>query len=389
MIASHSTAGRARPSTRPSRSVSILAVVLMGLAAGRPAVGLAGGEPRVADGRGLANFDERDFLAKDFRFREGGSLPELRLHYRTFGRPRRDADGRIANAVLLLHGTTGSGDQWLRPSLADFLFREGQPLDASEFFLVVPDGLGSGKSSRPSDGLRAKFPRYGYRDMVEAQHRLVSEGLGIRRLRLVVGTSMGGMHAWLWGEMYPDSMDAVMPIACLPAPIRGRNLLWRRIIVDAIRSDPAYKDGDYTDQPPALAAVQPVFRLITESPASLDVAEFVDVRSADASLAKEARRAREDMDANDLVSLFEASSDYDPSADLGKIRARVLAVNFADDEVNPVELGVLDREIKKVPGGRAVTVPAGPRTRGHQTLTDAEVWGPRISELLKSTERRP
>ena len=352
----------------------ILAACWMGTAAGMP-----------ADGGNLANFQERDFLSGPFRFRGGESLPELRIHYRTFGTPRRDTDGRIVNAVLLLHGTTGSGTQWLQPSLAGSLFGDGQPLDASRFFLIVPDGLGSGKSSRPSGGLRARFPRYGYRDMVEAQRRLVSEGLGIRRLRLVAGTSMGGMHAWLWGEMYPDAMDALMPIACLPTPIRGRNLLWRRIIVDAIRSDPAYNGGDYARQPPALASVRPVFRLITESPASLDGPEFADPRSTDAALA-DARRAADEMDANDLVAQFEVSGDYDPAADLGKIRAGVLAVNFADDEVNPVELGVLDREIRRVPTGRAVTLPAGPATKGHQTYTEARLWGPLLADLLKSTE---
>src|SRR5215469_12480940 len=206
---------------------------------------------RAANTNFLASF-EGDFVIHNFHFNSGETLHELRLHYRTFGSPRRDDNGLVRNAVLILHGTTGDGKQFLRPEFADELFGKGQPLDVTRFYLILPDGIGHGQSSKPSDGLHAKFPRYGYLDMIEAQYRLLTEGLNVNHVRLVMGTSMGGMHTWLWGELNPDFMDALMPLASLPAQISGRNRVWRRIVIDAIEHDPAWQGGDYKAQPPAL-----------------------------------------------------------------------------------------------------------------------------------------
>ncbi len=329
------------------------------------------------------HFEEHDFIVKNFVFRSGESLAQLRIHYRTFGNPRKDVGGHIVNGVILLHGTTGSGEQFLQPGVANFLFPPGMPLDASRYFLIVPDDIGCGKSSRPSEGLRARFPHFGYRDMVEAQHRLVTDALGIEKLRLVLGTSMGGMHTWLWGEAYPNAAEALVPIGSLPVPVRGRNLLWRRIIIDAIRNDPQFHGGDYQEQPPALAASLPIFLLMTDSPDHLDGEPFGDADEADASLKRMAEMTRHRFDANNLISQFEASRDYDPSAGLEKISSRLLAINFADDELYLADSGILEREIKRVKHGQAVTIPKGPKTRGHQTLGVPEVWGPVLAKWLE------
>jgi homoserine O-acetyltransferase len=328
---------------------------------------------------------EGDYLARDFHFKSGEVLPELRLHYTTLGTPRRGPDGRVNNAVLLLHGTTGTGRNFLAPSFADELFGPGQPLDASRYYLILPDGIGRGGSSKPSDGLRARFPRYGYQDVVEAQHLLVTQGLGVDHLRLVLGTSMGGMQTWMWGETYPAMMDALMPIASQPTQISGRNLLWRRIITEAIRQDPDWKGGDYQVPPTRWASVAPIFNLMADSPVRLQGQG--PTRQAGNALYDQLVATARKNDANDYLYWFESSFDYDPEPALGSIKARLLAVNFADDQINPSSLGVMEGLTAKVANGRFVLVPISSRTIGHQTLTQAAVWKPYLEELLKEPQK--
>jgi homoserine O-acetyltransferase len=327
---------------------------------------------------------EGDFVVKDFRFRSGETLPALRLHYRTLGEPRRDANGRVTNAVLIIHGTTGSGAQFLRPSFAGELFEPGGLLDANRYYIVLPDAIGHGDSSKPSDGLRGRFPRYGYEDMVVAQHRLLTEGLGVNHLRLVMGTSMGGMHSWLWGGMYPDFMDALLPLASLPTQISGRNRVWRRIVMDSIRNDPAWQGGQYSSQPPGLRTAMAMLFLMSSNPLARQQ-EMPTLQESDAVFDAWLSRAMESADANDLLYQVQASWDYDPGRYLEKIEAPLVAVNFADDLINPPELGVLERETRRVRQGRAVVVPAGPETRGHGTHTLATVWKEELARLLAET----
>ncbi|HKU15468.1 MAG TPA: alpha/beta fold hydrolase [Steroidobacteraceae bacterium] len=327
---------------------------------------------------------EGDFVVKNFRFASGETLPELRLHYRTLGKLQRDAKGVARNAVLIMHGTGGTGAQFLRPEFAGELFRAGGELDTERFFVILPDGIGHGKSSKPSDGLHGRFPHYGYEDMIAAEYRLLSEGLGVQHLRLVMGTSMGGMHTWLWGQRYPDAMDALMPLASLPAQISGRNRAWRRIAIDAIRLDPQWRGGDYREQPAGLRTAQQMLWLVGSNPV-LRQQEMPDLARSDqvfdAAVADSMRAA----DANDVLYALEASRDYDPAPGLEKIRAPLLAINFADDLVNPPELGILEREIKRVPHGRAIVMPVTPLSRGHGTHTVAAVWKQHLAELLRNT----
>jgi homoserine O-acetyltransferase len=327
---------------------------------------------------------EGDFTIAGFEFRSGESLPELRIHYRTIGTLKRDANGRATNAVLIMHGTGGSGAQFLSPEFADVLFREGGALDASRYFIVLPDDIGHGKSSKPSDGLRARFPHYGYIDMLAAEHRLLKEHLQIDHLRLVMGTSMGGMHTWLWGERYPDAMDALLPLASLPTQISGRNRVWRRVAIDAIRNDPQWNGGNYTTQPQSLRTARQMLFLMGSNPV-LRQQQMPTLAASDAELDKAVRDALATSDANDLLYQLEASHDYDPAPELEKIRAPLLAINFADDLINPPELGILEREIRRVPHGRALTIPMTPQSRGHGTHTVAAVWHQHLRELLKET----
>jgi len=325
-----------------------------------------------------------DFVIRDFHFGSGETLPELRLHYRTFGEPRRDAHGSITNAVLILHSTSGSGAQYLRPEFSGELFRPGGVLDAARYYIVLPDAIGHGQSSKPSDGLRGRFPRYGYLDMVEAQYRLMTEGLDIDHVRLVMGASMGGMHTWLWGELHPDYMDALMPLASLPTQISGRNRAWRRVTMDAIRDDPAWKGGDYATQPPGLRTAVSMLYLMGSNPV-LRQQEAPTLAESDAALEGWLDRVIPHFDANDLLYQVAASWDYDPGPGLEKISAPLLAVNSADDLINPPELGILEREITRVPHGRAIVVPFGPDTRGHGTHTIAKVWEAYLAGLLAAT----
>jgi homoserine O-acetyltransferase len=307
------------------------------------------------------------------------------MHYVTLGEPVRDATGAIRNAVLVLHGTAGSSGNFLGSRWMDELFGRGQPLDAARYYIILPDNLGHGKSSKPSDGLRSRFPRYGYEDMVRAQQRLVTEGFGIERLRLLIGTSMGGMHAWLWAQRWPERMQGVMPMVCLPAQIGGRNRMVRRLIIDAIRNDPDWNDGDYASQPRALATVLQM-GLINASGARELYSAAPTADAADRMLDGYVAQRLARVDANDLLYAWEASADYDPGPGLGRISAPVLAVNFADDEVNPPELGVLEREIHRVPRGRHVLIPAGEATRGHRSYYEVGLWKEHLVKFLQDTE---
>jgi homoserine O-acetyltransferase/O-succinyltransferase len=327
---------------------------------------------------------EGDFVIHDFRFRSGESLPELRIHYRTVGQPKRDSHGVVRNAVLVTHGTGGTGEQFVRPEFAGELFGPGQLLDATRYFIVLPDGIGHGKSSKPSDGLHARFPLYGYLDMVEANYRLLTQGLGVQHMRLVMGTSMGGMHTWLWGEQHPEFMDALMPLASLPTQVAGRNRVWRRLVIDAIRNDPAWQGGDYKKEPTSLrtgiemlwlAGSNPVLRQ-QEAPTLADADRVIDAY-VDKYLPLD--------DANDLMYALQASHDYDPGPGLEKIRAPLYAVNSADDLINPPELGILEREIKRVPHGKAVIIPYSDKTRGHGSHTIAALWKQYLAELLRES----
>lgn len=328
---------------------------------------------------------EGDFVLRDFRFVSGEVLPELRLHYRTLGKPQKDASGRVRNAVLILHGTGGTGAQFIGANFAGELFGRGQPLDAEQFYLILPDDIGHGGSSKPSDGLRARFPRYVYADMVEAEYRLLTEGLGINHLRLVMGTSMGGMHTWMWASRYPDFADAWMPLASVPGPMSGRNRVWRRVVIDAIRQDPEWRGGNYVTQPPSLRTAAQMLWLVgsnplrrqREAPTRADADRVIDSYVAGYIKAN---------DANNILYALEASADYDPSPGLERITAPLLAVNSADDIVNPPELQILEREIKRVPQGRAIMIPLSDKTAGHGTHTLAAVWKQYVVELLRETE---
>ena len=331
---------------------------------------------------------ERDVVLKDFKFTSGEQLPQLRIHCRTLGEPRRDAQGVVRNAVLILHGTTGTGGQFIRPEFAGELFAPGQLLDATQYFIVLPDGIGHGKSSKPSDALRARFPRYGYRDMIEAQRRLLVEGLHVNHLRLVMGTSMGGMHTWLWGELHPDFMDALMPLASLPTQVAGRNRVWRRVLSDAIRNDPEWRGGNYTQEPQSLNTAAGFLWLMSSNPV-LRQKEAPTLAGADAALDAFVADYRKSADANDVLYAVEASRDYDPGPALESIRAPLFAVNSADDLINPPELGILEQEIKRVRGGRAVVIPFSAETRGHGSHTLAKLWKSYLGELLQASARKP
>jgi len=330
---------------------------------------------------------EGDYVIRDFKFTSGETLPELKVHYRTIGKAVKDEKGVVRNAVLITHGTTGSGAQFIKPEFAGELFGPGQPLDATKFFIVMPDGIGHGKSSKPSDGMHAKFPRYGYLDMIEAQFRLLTDGLGVNHARLVMGTSMGGMHTWLWGSAHPEFMDALLPLASLPTQISGRNRAWRRMVIDAIRNDPEWKGGDYSAQPQSLRTAAQMLWLMSSNPV-LRQKETGTLAKTDEALDKFVADYLKTGDANDMLYALEASRDYDPAPGLEQIRAPLLAINFADDLINPPDLGILEGEIKRVPKGRAVTIPFSDKTRGHGSHTLAALWKHELETLLKQSEKQ-
>ncbi len=354
--------------------MNMLWMLLFALLCALPGTGLRAEE--------AAGWQEGDFTIKDFRFRSGEQLPELRIHYMTRGTPRHNSAGQIGNAVMILHGTGGSGQQFLQPQFAGVLFAPGGLLDPARYFIVLPDGIGHGKSSKPSDGLRTAFPHYDYDDMVEAQHRLLTEGLGVDHLRLLLGTSMGCMHAFVWGETYPQMVDALMPLACLPAPIAGRNRLWRKLVMDAITADPAWQQGNYTQQPLAgLRAAQSLLIIAGSAPLAMQ-AQLPDRDAADAFAGKTMAERLPLLDANDLLYQVAASRNYDPSARLEDIRAQVMWVNSADDFINPPELGIAEAAAPRLQRGRFVLLPASASTRGHGSHTWAVLWQERLKELL-------
>jgi homoserine O-acetyltransferase/O-succinyltransferase len=331
--------------------------------------------------------NEGDFVIRDFHFLSGETMPELRIHYRTLGKAVVDSNGRTTNAVLLLHGTGASGKQFMEPSFGDVLFGPGQRLDTNRYFVILPDGIGYGGSSKPSDGMRAHFPNFDYADMVAAQHQLVTDGLNVNHVRLVLGTSMGCMHTWMWGENYPDFMDALMPIACLPVPVAGRNHVFRQMTTDAIRRDPEWKDGDDTSEPSdALRAVRSIELIAASSPLDLQ-RKLPTPGAAEKDLEEFENSAVGGSDANDLLFQWSASQNYDPSALLGKITAPVMAVNSADDFINPPELGIAETEITKVHNGTFVLLPISDQTHGHVTYNYAAAWQQNLQRLLKSSQR--
>jgi homoserine O-acetyltransferase len=338
----------------------------------------------VASAQTFEGATEGDFVLRDFHFASGETLPELRLHYRTIGTPRRDKSGIVRNAVLILHGTGGSDAAFLSERFAGVLFKPGGLLDGSRYFIILPDGIGHGKSSKPSDGLHARFPHYGYDDMVAAQYRLVTEGLKIDHLRLVTGTSMGGMHTWLWGERYPDFMDALMPLASLPVQIAGRNRMTRRMVIDSIKNDPEWNGGEYKTQPRGLNAA--IYTLLMMGSIPLQWQKQAPTRdAADKLFDSMVERDKARIDANDMLHQFDASRDYDPAPLLERIRAPLFAINSADDQVNPPELGIMEREIKRVKRGRYILIPISDKTRGHGTHSLPAIWQHHLARLLNES----
>ena len=325
---------------------------------------------------------EGDFTARNFTFGSGETLPELKLHYRTIGTPRRDASGAVRNAVLILHGTGGTGAGFLSRTFGGELFGAGQLLDATRYFIILPDGIGHGKSSKPSDGLKMKFPKYTYDDMVRAQHAMLTDGLKVNHLRLVLGTSMGAMHSWVWGEMYPDFVDGLVPLASAPTEIAGRNRVMRQMIMDSITKDPAWKNGDYTEQPrQGLMGAINLLMMMTSSPLqwhkSGPTREAADKWYEDQIVSRLAS-----TDANDMLYYYNASRSYNPAPNLEKITAAVLAINSADDVVNPPELGLMEKLMPRVKRGKYVLIPTSDQTRGHGTHSLPTVWGGYLRQFL-------
>jgi homoserine O-acetyltransferase len=328
---------------------------------------------------------EGDYIAKDFHFKDGSVLPELRLHYRVLGQPHRDGKGRVDNAVLILHGTGGAGTQFLGPGFAGVLFVPGGLLDGAKYFIILPDDIGHGKSSKPSDGMHARFPKYDYDDMVLGEYLVVTKGIGLDHLRLIMGTSMGCMHSWLWGETYPGFADALMPLACMPIQIAGRNRVTREMAMDAITSDPGWMQGEYRAQPPGLKIAIDMLLIIGSSP--LQMQKLYPTRdAADEYLEKAWSSYMKTLDANDFLYQFNSSRNYDPSKDLEKITVPVMAINSADDFVNPPELDIMPNEIKRVPKGKFVLLPITDATRGHGTHTLPAIWSQYLAELLQESE---
>jgi homoserine O-acetyltransferase/O-succinyltransferase len=330
---------------------------------------------------------EGDFVVRSFQFRSGETLPELRLHYTTLGKLARDAQGRATNAVLILHGTGGSGKQFLQPQFAGELFGPGQLLDAGRYFIILPDGIGHGKSSKPSDGLHAHFPQYDYDDMVALHYRLIRDGLGVNHLRLVLGTSMGCMHSFVWGETYPDFMDALMPLACQPVQIAGRNRVFRKMVMDAIRDDPEWKGGDYAAEPRQGLRTALDLLLIAGSAPLLMQKNLPTRDAADKYLDQYFNDHLASLDANDMLYAVNASRNYDPSPQLEKIKAPMMYINSADDFINPPELPMAQRDIKRVKTARFVLIPVSDQTHGHGTHTWAALWKQYLEELLEKSAR--
>jgi homoserine O-acetyltransferase/O-succinyltransferase len=325
------------------------------------------------------------FVVKDFQFKSGERLAEVKLHYYTLGTPEKDASGKVRNAVLILHGTGGTGRQFLSPTFGGVLFGAGQLLDATKYFIILPDNVGHGGSSKPSDGLHMRFPHYEYDDMIELQYRLLTQGLGVNHLRLVMGTSMGGMHSWLWSEQHPDFMDAAMPLASQPIEIAGRNRMMRRMILDAIRTSPDWNNGEYTQQPHGLNDALGILLIMSSSPLQMQKQDPTREK-ADAALEEYVASRAKTTDANNMLYYFDASRNYNPEPQLEKITAPLTAINSADDQINPPELGIIDKDIRKVKNGKFVMLPITDQTRGHGTHSLPAIWGDHLKELLERSE---
>src|SRR5689334_5564314 len=366
--------------SNPSTRILLILIIVVA------ACSLAFSQTTPAPSRNYPAPVEGDYAIKDFKFRSGESLPELKLHYLTIGTPAKDNSGVTRNAVLIMHGTGGTGAQFLSPQFADVLFGPGQLLDATKYFIILPDAIGHGGSSKPSDGLHLKFPHYTYDDMVLAQYRLITEKLGVNHLRLVMGTSMGGMHTWVWGETYPDFMDGLVPLASLPGPMSGRNRMMRRMMMDDITQDPAYHGGDYTAEPPGLRAALQLMFMMTSSPRQLQK-QAPTTAAADDYIEKWETRMFANEDANDYLYAFDASRTYDPSQHLDRISAPLLAINSEDDQVNPPNMGVMEALMPKVRHGRYVLIPISDQTRGHGTHTLAAVWQGYLKDFMAQIRR--
>jgi homoserine O-acetyltransferase len=357
--------------TFPMRSSLVLSAILAAALTGTPeSAAMAADYPTPRQG---------DFIAHDFKFHDGAVMAELRLHYTTVGEP-------TGEPVLVLHGSGGSAASMLTPAFAGELFGPGQPLDASKYYIIIPDGIGHGKSSKPSDGMKTAFPKYDYADMVEAQYRLLGEGLGIRHLRLVIGNSMGGMHTWLWAERYPDMMDAAVAMASQPTAMAARNWILRRIMLETIRNDPDYNNGHYTSEPRMMKYAIAAYGFATSGGTLAyqnlaPTAEKAD-RMVDARLA-----APSATDANDFIYQWEASHDYDAAGGLSRIEATFVAINSADDERNPPETGVTETAIKQLKRGSLYVIPASTETRGHGTTAYARFYSQQLEQLLRTAPR--
>ncbi|HEY9227498.1 MAG TPA: alpha/beta fold hydrolase [Gemmatimonadaceae bacterium] len=328
-----------------------------------------------------------DFVIRNFKFETGETLPELRVHYQTLGKPKKDAGGVVRNAVIVLHGTGGAGGGFTGRGFGGELFGPGQLLDTAQYYIVLPDGIGHGRSSKPSDGLRAKFPKYTYTDMVDAQYQLLTKGLGVNHLRLVMGTSMGCMHAWVWGERYPDFVDGLVPLACAPTQIAGRNRMIRAMIIDFITNDPGYNNGDYETQPAGMRQAMGMLFIMTSAP-KVQHRQAPTRQKADSAIRAYLDASTRGKDANDVIYQFDASRDYDPSPDLEKIKAHVLAINSADDFVNPPELGLVEQLMPRVKNGKFILLPITDQTRGHGTHSQPAIWKNYLADFMKTLPQR-
>ena len=358
---------------------------LLALLAAQAPSGWSGGPAPAA--RAQWATQERDIVLNDVRFRDGEALPSVRIHVTTLGSPHRDAAGRIDNAVMVLHGTGGTGKQFLQPQFADELYGPGQPLDIRKYWVILPDNIGHGKSSKPSDGLRMKFPKYDYDDMVAAQHRMLTEGLGITHMRLIMGTSMGCMHSFVWGETYPDFASALMPLACEPIEIVGLNRMWRQLAVDGIKADPAWQDGNYTAQPTqGLRTAESLLFVAGAAPLYYQ-AQYPTRQAAIAYAEDRVASGMKELDANDLIYQLDSSRTYNPWPNLARIKVPLTWINSADDFINPRNLDVPGRALKRMPSARFRLIAESAETRGHGTHTWARFWKSDLSALLKRSER--
>jgi homoserine O-acetyltransferase len=328
--------------------------------------------------------NEGDYSVPHYQFRNGQTIDNLNLHYTTLGTPQKDEQGNITNAVVFLHPTTSSGLFYLTPDFKTNLFGPGKPFDANKYYLIFPDSIGAGKSSKPSNGLKMKFPNYGYQDMVDLQHKVIFEKLGIKHVKYVIGVSMGGMHTWLWAVLYPNDIDGAMPIGSLPERVTGRNLIWRYATINAIKQDPTWDNGNYTKQPPAVESVWAFFLMMLDGVPHMQ-ATVTDVSKA-GHFIEVAEEEGSKKDANDLIYVIDAVRDYDPQSKLGDITASLYSLNFTDDQLNPYYLHIAEDNITKVKNGKAVTQQGNAHTFGHLTIAHPELWQDQATNFIQFVE---